>query len=71
MSEKEYISWEIQKTNEDYINELDKEELKSKFTKITRFYDYIWYGDFQIDQANYLKAETYFSKLKNYLDPNA
>jgi len=68
MSEKELINWEIQKTNDDYINELEMESLKAPFNHITRLYDYIWYGDFPIDEANYLKAENKFSALTKTLD---
>ncbi len=71
MSEKELINWEMQKTNDDYINELEKEELKGPFSQITRLYDYIWYGDFPIDEANYLKAENKFSSLRKTLDIHA
>ena len=70
MSEKGFIKWEMQKTNDDYINELKKEELKRKFSHITWLYDYIWYGDFPIDEIKYLKAETKFSALRKTLDIN-
>ncbi len=68
MSEKELIKWELQKTNDDYINELEKQELKAPFSHITRLYDYIWYGDFPIDETKYLKAENKFSALRKTLD---
>ncbi len=71
MSEKELINWEMQKTNDDYINELEKEEIKDPFSHITRLYDYIWYGDFPIDEAKYLKAENKFLSLRKTLDANA
>ncbi len=68
MSDKELIKWELQKTNDDYINELEKQELKAPFSHITRLYDYIWYGDFPIDETKYLKAENKFSALRKTLD---
>lgn len=71
MSEKELIDWQMQKTNDDYINELGEEELKRPFSHITKLYDYIWYGDFPIDEAKYLKAESKFSSLQKTLDVNA
>lgn len=70
MSEKELIKWEMQKTNDDYINELKKEELKRRFSHITWLYDYIWYGDFPIDEVKYLKAENKFTSLRKILDVN-
>ena len=71
MSEKELIGWEMQKTNDDYVNELEKEEIRNPFRHITRMYDYTWYGDFPIDEAKYLKAEKEFSALRKTLDTHA
>ncbi len=68
MSEKELINWELQKTNDDYINELEKEAIRAPFSHITRLYDFIWYGDFPIDETNYVKAENKFSALRKTLD---
>lgn len=64
MTEKELITWELQKTNDDYLNEIKKQDLKQPFTKITRLYDYIWYGNFDIDEAKYSRAEAAFSSLQ-------
>ncbi|WP_273277631.1 DUF4129 domain-containing protein [Maribacter polysiphoniae] len=68
MSKKELITWEIQKTNDDYINELKKDELKTPFSVITWLYDYVWYGDFPIDEAKYSKAENKFTSLRKTLE---
>lgn len=64
MSEKELISWQLQKTNADYLQEIKNAELKQYFTKITHLYDYIWYGDFPIDEIRYRKAEKVFLQLQ-------
>ncbi|PIF00519.1 MAG: DUF4129 domain-containing protein [Maribacter sp.] len=71
MSEKELITWEIQKTNDDYISELEREELRAPFSVITWLYDYIWYGDFPIDGAKYQKAENKFMALRKTLETYA
>ena len=67
MTERELIDWEIQKTNEDYLRELEQKQLQQPFKKITRLYDYIWYGEFPIDQEKYQKAENSFLSLKQLL----
>ncbi|MBS9463736.1 DUF4129 domain-containing protein [Flagellimonas sp. 389] len=64
LSERELIEWQLQKTNDDYINELSGSTLKNAFAKATLLYDYIWYGEFTIDQHNYSKAEAVFASLK-------
>jgi len=65
LSEKELIDWQQQKTNDDYIEELSKSNLKNDFGKATLLYDYVWYGEFDIDQERYQKAEVVFTSLKN------
>ena len=67
MSEQELIDWQLQKTNHDYENEIDKPDLKKAFTKITHLYDYVWYGDFDIDELQYQKAEVIFSTVQKTL----
>ncbi len=64
MSEQELIAWEPQKTNDDYLKEIKRQELKLPFGKITRLYTYIWYGNFDIDEIGYKRAETFFSSLQ-------
>lgn len=65
LSEREMIAWQRQKTNDDYSNELSGSPLKQQFNRATLLYDYIWYGEFQIDQDRYSKVEEVFVSLKN------
>lgn len=67
MTEKELISWELQKTNEDYTKELQQPELVQPFKASTRLYNYFWYGEFPIDESKYRKAEAEFVTLQNLL----
>lgn len=71
MSEKDLITWELQKTNDDYLQEIKKTVLKQSFTKITRLYDYTWYGNFPIDEARYNTAEKAFLQLQKMIKANA
>lgn len=71
LSEKELIIWELQKTNSDYLYEISTQELKTPFATVTRWYDYIWYGDFDIDEHRYQKVAHSFDLLKNRLQKNA
>jgi len=65
LSEREMIDWQQQKTNDDYMEELSKSNLKNDFGKATMLYDYVWYGEFDLDQSRYEKAEVVFTSLKN------
>lgn len=65
MSEKDLIDWQLQKTNDDYQQELSNSAYAKSFVTITRLYDYVWYGDFTIDEHKYSKAAEEFIKLQN------
>lgn len=61
LSDKDFISWQQEKTNEDYIKELSsKKQLHSDFKKLTYLYDYVWYGEFSIDKEKFLQEESNF-----------
>ena len=63
LSEKNIISWQQQKTNEDYISEIKKGTLKKDFKAITRIYDYVWYGEFNIDELRFNTLKSSFETL--------
>lgn len=65
LSERELIDWQQQKTNDDYMTELSESPFKNEFRKATTLYDYVWYGEFEIDQERFQKAENVFQSLKN------
>lgn len=69
LDQNEYISYRFQKTNEDYINEIKETGIKEQFTKITRLYDFIWYGDFQLSKERFEKVDREFTEMENSLKP--
>jgi len=67
LSKKELITWEVQKTNKDYVYELQDAALRLQFSKITRIYDFIWYGSFEVNESAFTKAQQEFIKLNRGL----
>jgi len=65
LANKQLIEWHYEKTNSDYLNEIKDSQLKSLFKRVSYIYDYVWYGEFPIDEANYNKNKTDFNKLIN------
>jgi len=65
LSDTELINWESQKTNTDYLKELTDDSLKSKFQNITRLYDFIWYGSFEVDEKSFHQAQQKFKSITN------
>lgn len=67
MAEHNYIEWDIEKTNSDYLYELQKPAHKEEFTYLSYLYNYIWYGEFEINDTTFNKAENRFKNaLKTF-----
>lgn len=67
LREKELIRYEFEKTNEDYLKEIPAENINLQFKTITHLYDFIWYGNFPVNQRDYQIAEEEFIKIKQQL----
>lgn len=63
LSAKGLIEWDFQKTNADYYRELKNYETRNQFQKVSRIYDYVWYGEFPIAQNSYEEAMKQFNHL--------
>lgn len=53
LSDAGLIEWGMDKTNSDYIKELQDEGQRSAFKTLTRQFEYVWYGEFMIDGTLY------------------
>jgi hypothetical protein len=65
MSDQNIIDWEVNKTNSDYAYEIKNETQKSKFDKLSYLYEYIWYGEFEIEEKQYLQTIKEFKTALN------
>jgi len=63
LSEKEVITWEIEKTNLDYRKEVSKTSLSKDFQRLTFLYEYIWYGDFEIKEGKFNDTKKMFQEI--------
>ncbi|MDR9457179.1 MAG: DUF4129 domain-containing protein [Salegentibacter sp.] len=61
------IDYSFDKTNQDYLAEIKSEELQHQFKRITRIYEYSWYGEFQVSQENFNLAESAFLKAEEMI----
>jgi hypothetical protein len=60
LSKKQLIEWQAQKTNHDYVYEIQDTALRGQFSKLTRIYDFIWYGNFEVNESAFAKAQQEF-----------
>lgn len=67
LREKELIVYQYQKTNQAYLIEIQEETLKKTFAEVTRIYEFIWYGDFEITPSSYRYAKQDFEALNTQL----
>ena len=70
LQENKLITYSPEKTNEDYLISLEhNNNLHLLFKEATRLYDYIWYGNFEINLEQFRKAEDTFIAILEYLKP--
>ena len=62
MAEKEIIEWDAEKTNSDYLNEIQNPYQKDNFAYLSYLYNYIWYGEFELDENTFDRAIATFEK---------
>ena len=65
LSEAEVIAYDVEKTNSDYFNEMTSEVIKKEYLYTSYLYNYIWYGEFDIDENQFNKAKNAFNKFLN------
>lgn len=63
LSLKDHIKFEDDKTNAEYLNEIEGKPFSKTFQYVSYLYSYIWYGKFIISNNQYQKAKTNFATL--------
>ena len=58
------IKWQINKTNDDYSMELVNSRYNNTFKELSLLYEYIWYGDFHLDEINFISTIAKFREFK-------
>lgn len=62
MSEKQIIVWDLEKTNSDYLYEIKNADQRDEFEYLSYLYNYIWYGEFELDDSIFEKSKNAFEK---------
>lgn len=67
LSNKDLIGWKPNRTNYSYVQELEKYPYQADFVQITRYFEFAWYGDFQVGKSEYQEMQSlsgsFFTKL--------
>lgn len=64
LNDQHVISWQMEKTNSAYINEIPEGNRKQSFRLLTRQFEYVWYGDFPIDLDSFQNIQSIFQQFK-------
>ncbi|KQM75116.1 hypothetical protein ASE74_03845 [Pedobacter sp. Leaf216] len=67
LSDAEIIQWQPDKTNYNYLMEISKPELRNDFSRLTLQFDYIWYGDFPIDEVKFEPINQSFNQFNRQI----
>ena len=65
MGDKHIIKLHKDKTNTDYLYEIKNTTQQQNFAHIAYLYDYIWYGEFPVDDTKFLAVEQSFKTHLN------
>ncbi|SFN74526.1 hypothetical protein SAMN04487989_103156 [Bizionia echini] len=68
LTNKNIIDWHYDKTNSDYLNEISDDSIKQLFKRISYIYDYVWYGEFAIDENAFNKNQDDFLTLNKRIN---
>ncbi|PTN07592.1 DUF4129 domain-containing protein [Mangrovibacterium marinum] len=67
LNEHQYIDWHKDKTNTDYLHEIKPPDIKAQFKQNTVVFDYVWYGQFQVNDQQFYAIRESFRKLTESL----
>jgi hypothetical protein len=63
LSEKGLIHWKREKTNRDYVAELQRSGLQTEFSRLTDIFEHYWYGSFPLSEATFQRVFPEFQEM--------
>lgn len=67
LADRELIRWKLNKTNDIYAQELAGSNYYNDFARLTRVYDYAWYGDFPVHEEQFAEVQEHFQTFQRQL----
>jgi hypothetical protein len=67
LTEKNLIQYKHEKTNTQYLDELYETRYYHSFSKLTRNFEYAWYGKFELNEMSYKIIEKEFAAFNSNL----
>jgi len=70
LSDQKIIEWTPSKTNHDYMYEIQDQGFQNRFSTLSYYFEYVWYGDFPADAIQFNEMKNTFAGLKLKLQGN-
>lgn len=67
LADKNLIAWLPNKTNADYLREINSTQLQQPFKTITHIFEYAWYGNLAVTGDDYTEMKEKFSQFQSQL----
>jgi hypothetical protein len=67
LTDKQLIYWQPEKTNQTYVAELENEQHQHAFRGLTNQFEYIWYGEFNIDENVFSGIDKSFQQFNQQM----
>ncbi|MDR1706808.1 MAG: hypothetical protein LBR46_02265 [Prevotella sp.] len=67
LSDKEVITWNANKTNYSYQYEISNDNLRTKFLETTLIFDYVWYGEFPVEETRFSEISSRLNDFSNMI----
>ena len=65
LSDKKIIDYHKDKTNSEYLFEIENSAIRSKFSYLSYVYSYVWYGEFPLDAQSFKVAQNKYQSFIN------
>lgn len=63
LTDKGHIKWDIDKTNQDYLREMQNKPHEHDFRYLTTVFEYVWYGEMQLERLQFDQIRKQFDKV--------
>jgi len=68
LSDHSIINWNPNKTNYSYQYEIENSTLRTRFLESTRIFDFVWYGEFLLDEQSFNEAHHHFNDFNRAIN---
>ncbi|QXP58796.1 hypothetical protein [Olleya sp. HaHaR_3_96] len=68
LSDKKTIKYHKDKTNTEYLFEINDKQIRRQFTEVSHIYTYVWYGEFPLDTFKFETVEKKYKSIFNSIN---